>query len=68
MAQAPRAGQTVVSKEDKTGAVATVNKYLLGVQRLNSSCTDDVSLPLSPGETRFFVQICNTLTMLFHSC
>lgn len=45
-------------------ARALVSKYLLGVQRLNSSCMGDVSLPLSPEETRFSVQICNRLTKL----
>lgn len=46
-----------------------VNKYLLVVQRLNSSCMDGVSLPLSPEETRLYVQICKRVTkLLFHSC
>lgn len=49
--------------------VTRVNKYLPGVQRLNSSCMGDVSLLLSLKETRFYVQICNRLTkLLFHSC
>lgn len=60
-----------VSKGEKTlvvRGVVMVNKYLLVVQRLNSSCMDDVSLPLSPEETRLYVRICKRWTkLLFHS-
>lgn len=49
--------------------VAMLDKSLLAVQRLNSSCTDDASLPLSLEETRLYVQICKRLTkLLFHAC
>lgn len=74
-AQASRARETgvceeAVSKAEKAGAAAAmVTEYLLGVQRLNSSCTDDASLPRSPAGTRSFVLICNRWTkLLFHSC
>lgn len=74
--QASRAGRMGVcwasqeqSSRQEGRGVARMSKHLLGVQKLNSSCMDDASLPLSPRETRLYVQICNRSTkLLFHSC